>query len=260
MKGFFTFIAFGAVLAFAAADFESEWAQFKVQYNRHYATPQEEAFRKELFRKTWEMVQEHNAKYVRGEVTWQMGINDFADWTSEEKKRLNGVISSYSFTFDAEWENFKNEYKRQYPNAEEEAYRRGIFTIAMENIRDHNKKFDKGEVTWKMGVNNFTDLTQNEFASTHLMRQKKLSEEQFRADWEDFKGKFGRQYENSVEEHFRRGIFRVKWEVIVQHNEKYNKGQVSWKMGSNNFTDWTGDEFSSHVMRPRPRSITLSEE
>lgn len=36
------------------------------------------------------MINEHNERYDRGEVTYTMRVNKFADWTPEEIKTLYG--------------------------------------------------------------------------------------------------------------------------------------------------------------------------
>lgn len=37
---------------------------------------------------------------------------------------------------------------------------------------------------------------------------------------------------------------------IVAHNVLYEKGEFSWKMGVNQFTDWTEDEFKKWIGPP----------
>lgn len=38
------------------------------------------------------MIKEHNEKFKKGEVTWEMGLNQFTDMTKEEKSRHHGVL------------------------------------------------------------------------------------------------------------------------------------------------------------------------
>ncbi|KAF7284639.1 hypothetical protein GWI33_021827 [Rhynchophorus ferrugineus] len=75
------------VVAMAAPiSVEEEFSNFKVKFNRTYATPEEEQQRFNIFKANFDRIQEHNKKYEAGEVTYTQGINDFADLTREEFK------------------------------------------------------------------------------------------------------------------------------------------------------------------------------
>merc|ERR1712154_176069 len=52
---------------------------------------------------------------------------------------------------------------KQYTDAFEEAYRKGIFAANLAKINQHNVEHANGEHTWKMAVNQFADLTHDEF-------------------------------------------------------------------------------------------------
>jgi cathepsin L len=62
---------------------------------------------------------------------------------------------------DREWTEFKEKFGKEY-SAEEDARRFKTFVANKALIASHNKKFDQGEVTFKMGVNKFTDMTTEE--------------------------------------------------------------------------------------------------
>ncbi|RZC34145.1 Peptidase C1 and/or Inhibitor I29 domain containing protein [Asbolus verrucosus] len=61
-----------------------KWEHFKVTHGKQYANIQEETFRKELFLKKLQHIEEHNEKYEQGLVSYRVGINKFTDFTEEE--------------------------------------------------------------------------------------------------------------------------------------------------------------------------------
>ncbi|XP_019770735.1 crustapain [Dendroctonus ponderosae] len=62
-----------------------------------------------------------------------------------------------------EWTKFKTGFKKSYEAPDEESRRFEIFQNNLKNIKEHNEKFAKGEVTYTQGVNQFADLTPEEF-------------------------------------------------------------------------------------------------
>ncbi|XP_034479523.1 protein CTLA-2-alpha [Drosophila innubila] len=71
---------------------------------------------------------------------------------------------------DAEWSEYKTKFEKSY-DGEEDQMRRAIFAKSKAKIEEHNKKYDNGEVTWKMGINHLADLTEEEFGSRCGARQ-----------------------------------------------------------------------------------------
>ncbi|KAJ8921569.1 hypothetical protein NQ315_010474 [Exocentrus adspersus] len=81
--------------------------------------------------------------------------------------------------------------------------------------------------------------------------------------WQEFKQKFGRDYRNLKEEQTRYSIFQSNLRTIEEHNERYDKGEISYFTGINQFTDMTPEEFRA-TLRPntttkpaRPQPVTL---
>ncbi|KAG7178289.1 Digestive cysteine proteinase 3-like 5 [Homarus americanus] len=61
------------------------------------------------------------------------------------------------------WKLFKARYGRQYESLVEENYRYGIFKKNEERVNNHNLKHERGEVTFTMAMNQFGDMTNEEF-------------------------------------------------------------------------------------------------
>ncbi|KAI2810095.1 MCM DNA helicase complex subunit [Blomia tropicalis] len=67
---------------------------------------------------------------------------------------------------NTEFFKFKNEYGRFYSSVQEEQYRRSIFASNLEFIVRHNREAFAGQHTFTVGINNFTDITNEEFRRT----------------------------------------------------------------------------------------------
>ncbi|KAG5864369.1 hypothetical protein JTB14_027096 [Gonioctena quinquepunctata] len=73
------------------------------------------------------------------------------------------VITTNALSDGLHWENFKLKYSRNYQNLAEEKQRLAIFKSNLLKIKEHNEKYEKGLSSYKMGVNQFADLTSEEF-------------------------------------------------------------------------------------------------
>lgn len=49
--------------------------------------------RKNIFVGNYRLINEHNERFDKGEVTYSLAVNKFADWTPEEIKTLFGRYS-----------------------------------------------------------------------------------------------------------------------------------------------------------------------
>jgi cathepsin L len=63
-----------------------QFNQFKTMFNKKYVDAVEEEKRRALFEETLMFIAEHNEKYSQGLVTYDVGVNQFADWSPEEFK------------------------------------------------------------------------------------------------------------------------------------------------------------------------------
>ncbi|XP_037089414.1 procathepsin L-like [Pollicipes pollicipes] len=66
-----------------------------------------------------------------------------------------------SASLDA-WESFKRQHQRAY-TPEQESFRRQVFLYNLDIIERHNAEHDAGRSTYRLGVNQFADLTNSEF-------------------------------------------------------------------------------------------------
>ncbi|XP_015785651.1 cathepsin L1 [Tetranychus urticae] len=81
---------------------------------------------------------------------------------------LFALAAAASLSLDSQWESFKTKYGKSYDSAEEETNRRNIFAQKLEKIKAHNERAANGEVTYRLGVNKFSDLTAEEFKAKYL--------------------------------------------------------------------------------------------
>ncbi|XP_066979395.1 crustapain-like [Macrobrachium rosenbergii] len=62
-----------------------------------------------------------------------------------------------------EWENFKATYEKSYANPLEEHYRLSVFLDKLKFIEEHNELYKRGEKTYYLKINKYSDLTHEEF-------------------------------------------------------------------------------------------------
>merc|ERR1712213_62430 len=74
-----------------------------------------------------------------------------------------------SLSLNAKFAAFKHSHGKQYTDAFEEAYRKGIFAANLAKINQHNVEHANGEHSWTMGVNQFADLTHDEFMAMNTL-------------------------------------------------------------------------------------------
>jgi len=66
-----------------------------------------------------------------------------------------------------EWGEFKATYSKKYDSAEEEQARFAIYLDNKRIIEEHNVMHEAGEISWSVGMNNFGDLTEEEFKAIY---------------------------------------------------------------------------------------------
>lgn len=61
------------------------------------------------------------------------------------------------------WNSFKFQYHKHYKTAAEEQKRMEIFLENLNETIEHNKQYDDGKSSYKKGINEFSDMTHDEF-------------------------------------------------------------------------------------------------
>ncbi|CAH2085098.1 unnamed protein product [Euphydryas editha] len=65
-----------------------------------------------------------------------------------------------------EWDNFKLEHDKSYESAEEERNRMMMFLVNKYRVYKHNQLFERGQVTFRLGLNKYSDMSHEEFVRT----------------------------------------------------------------------------------------------
>jgi cathepsin L len=85
----FKILVFLALASLALAD--QRYIAYQKKFGKSFNSPREFATRQSIFLNNLKNIQDHNAKYAQGEVSWQMGVNQFTDMTEEEMAAYSGL-------------------------------------------------------------------------------------------------------------------------------------------------------------------------
>lgn len=66
-------------------------------------------------------------------------------------------------------------------------------------------------------------------------------------EWENFKNKYGKLYENEVEENHRQQVFLANLRKVNAHNQLHEQGEKTFTMKINKFGDLTPEEFKESI-------------
>lgn len=73
------------------------------------------------------------------------------------------VISKGSSSLYNDWEMFKIEHEKVFDDKSDEQFKYQVWLANKEFIDEHNKRYEDGEVSYTMAMNEFSDLTDSEF-------------------------------------------------------------------------------------------------
>ena len=82
---------------------------------------------------------------------------------------LVSLAASASVGRNQQWDEFKVQFNKEFRDLKHESERRAVFEANLDTIEAHNVKYEKGLSSYKMGINQFTDMTYEEFSNTVLM-------------------------------------------------------------------------------------------
>lgn len=111
MKYFFVLALVGVASAALTLEqlFDAEWLHFKVHHKKDYEGPTVEAFRKKIFLQNSHMIARHNIRHAKGEVSYNLGMNQFGDMLHHEfVSRMNGLLRSNRTRLGSTWINPEN--------------------------------------------------------------------------------------------------------------------------------------------------------
>lgn len=81
-----------------------------------------------------------------------------------------GVCAINALSIEDQWRDFKSKYNKTYTNFEEEIQRFKVFKDNCRKFSEHNKKFEEGAVTFKLGVNKDADQTVEEMTKRYVIQ------------------------------------------------------------------------------------------
>merc|ERR1711944_343373 len=82
---------------------------------------------------------------------------------------LVSLAASASVGRNQQWDDFKVKFNKGFRDLKHESERRAVFEANLDTIEAHNVKDEKGLSSYKMGINQFTDMTYEEFSNLVLM-------------------------------------------------------------------------------------------
>ncbi|RZC34879.1 Peptidase C1 and/or Inhibitor I29 domain containing protein [Asbolus verrucosus] len=89
-----------ASLATNESSVKEKWRLFKADFNKVYESPDQEAARYQNFKDNLNTIKEHNKKYNKGLVSYQLGITQFADMNEDDFSSYLKKLPRMSSTSD----------------------------------------------------------------------------------------------------------------------------------------------------------------
>lgn len=74
-------------------------------------------------------------------------------------------IGSHDVNLFQTFSKFMTEFEKEYPSDDMYQHRLAVFSHNLQKIEQHNREHDQGEHSYRLGVNQFSDMTTEEFAA-----------------------------------------------------------------------------------------------
>nr|CAH7736095.1 unnamed protein product [Callosobruchus chinensis] len=84
------------------------------------------------------------------------------------------VVATHGLSDQEEWKQFKIQHGKTYRSLLEEKRRFEIFKSNCRTIEEHNKRYDNGKETFEMKINQFGDITQEEFQQMLTLQRQQM--------------------------------------------------------------------------------------
>ena len=86
------------------------------------------------------------------------------------------LVSSKVNSRKKSWNQFKIDFNKTYEDAAQEQRREKIFVESLKTIAYHNLKFRRGKVSFKMGINQFADMSLDEYRKAYVPTEDTIEE------------------------------------------------------------------------------------
>ncbi|GAA43174.2 cysteine proteinase 3, partial [Clonorchis sinensis] len=101
-------------------------------------------------------------KYVLGYEVYEWDVlltaNKKSDLIPKNKPNcIDSLTDHLNYTVHLAWEKFRVEFNRKYTDSQEQINRLNVFCQSFMRVREHNKAYEEGRVTFKRGINEFSD-------------------------------------------------------------------------------------------------------
>ncbi|KAL1131617.1 hypothetical protein AAG570_011231 [Ranatra chinensis] len=211
----------------------SEWESFKKHYNKSYESIEEELCRLKIYHNNKILIEKHNILYSKKIVLFKLKINHLSDKAAEKQPPLNEM--QFSGVLECWYYNNRTSQKCIVKNDVE---------------RDVEKKPSGFQAhmlsSWWTDPTPASDELQlkgDKTAKRNVLRHQQRGRYSAHRSSSPLEVQHKKAYSNEDEEKERFDIFKENKKKIDEHNEKYEKGEVTWKMGLNAFSDLKPEEF-----------------